>query len=287
MTKFSLGIQSDEFKDSLYNTSLDTMVINEDDLYTLYPQIGDGEEGSIHQYNDTIALKIFMFIEQSLLPNKFKKIEEFAKFENPSFRFPKGLVGYEDEKKEGYFTDLVVTDGKLRTFSDLQFLKDQKQLIEYLLKGDIAIERIHKRGFVIGDVKGDNIMIDINGNPIFTDVDNYAYGDFGFDLYPSRRDWFKNVFKKDCSSVDSDRYVYAMLCLQHFAFGTLLYLARTPQYFKTLIELVDVDKESKDILKLIFSDAEDKPSIGPVLKKIHSEQKILRPNDIQILNRIY
>lgn len=286
MTACSLVSSLEKSKDSIYNTSLNTLLINKQDVYTEYPQIGYGCEGSIHKYNDLIALKIFMFINKESLPNKFKKIEELAKFQDSSFCFPKGLVGYEDEQKEGYFTDLVVTDQGLKDFEDLTYLYDEQRLIEYLLKAESAIERIHKKGFIIGDVKTDNIMIDINDNPRFVDVDNYAFGDYDFDIFPDRREWFKRVFGKDCSPIDSDRYLYAMVCLQYFAYGTLLHSA-TPRYFKTLIELMDIDSEAKDILRVIFSDAQDKPYIGPVLQKIHPGQKLLQPNDIQILNRIY
>jgi|GEM_PF-6751574 len=275
------------YNESLYNTTLEILKIQRSNLYKIYPQIGYGDEGSVHKYDDLTALKIFMFIKKELLPNKYKKLEVFGKYRDESFCFPKGLVGYEDEQKEGYFTDLVITDGKLKTFDQLTFLKDIRQLIKYLLKANVAIERIHKEGFIIGDVKSDNIMIDIHGNPRFVDVDNYAFEDFDFDVFPGRRDWFKRIFGKDCSPVDSDNFLYAMMCLQYFAYGTLLDQARTPTYFNTLIKLLDIDLESKEILKIIFSDAENKPSIGPVLKKINPEVKILTKNDIQILNRIY
>lgn len=62
---------------------------------------------------------------------------------------------------------------------------------------------------------------------------------------------------------------------------------RDPRYFETLIKLINIDSESKDILRTIFSDAENKPYIGQVLRKISPEQKLLQSNDIQILNLIF
>lgn len=277
-----------DLKGSLYDTSLPTLLIKKDNLYNKYPQIGFGDEGSVHRYKEFLALKIFVFIKAKYYKeNKFKKIEEIAKIKDPSFCFPLGLVGFENELKEGYFMDLVITGDGLRTFDDLKGLKDIKKLIEYLLKGDTAIERIHKKGIIIGDIKGDNIIIDENGNPRFVDTDNYAYGDFDFDVFPDRRKRFKKIFGKDCSDADSDKFIYAMLCLTRLAPGIFFNISTTPKYLKVLVELLNVDPESRDILEAILSDAEDKPYIGPVLRKINPEQPLLDAVDINRLNRIY
>lgn len=275
-----------EYKEAVFYTNVKTLKIKNSDLYKKYPQIGYGDESSIHKYNKLTALKIFMFLENNLLRNKYKKIEALTKFSDKSFCFPKGLVECENNQKIGYFTKLIITDKKLKTFNDLKYSKDPQKVINYLIKAETAIKRIHKKGFIIGDVKRDNIMIDINEEPKFVDTDNYAFDEFTFDLYPGRRDWFKNVYKKDCSPLDSDKYIYAMMCFQYFSIGTLLHCGSS-NYFNVLIKLLNIDSESKEMLKVIFSDAENKPYITPVLKKINPNEPLLNKKDIRTLNMTF
>lgn len=39
-------------KDDLYNTALPTLIIKERERYKKYPQIGFGDEASVHKYNE-------------------------------------------------------------------------------------------------------------------------------------------------------------------------------------------------------------------------------------------
>lgn len=275
-------------KDDLNNTSLPTLIIEEKKRYKAYQQIGFGDEASIHRYNEQIAFKTFDFIkDKSKLPRKFEKIELLGHLFDPSACFPKGLVGYEDLKKEGYFCDLVKPHAKYKDFDYLQFLKDTRQLLEYIIKADEAIQRFHKMGLVLGDIKGDNIMIDCDGNVKFVDTDNWMYQDYGFDVYPGRADYLKNTFNSYSSPVDNDRFVFAMMALQYFISGDIISLHKTDLYFKKLIEYMDVNQEIKDALRLIFSDAPDKPYIGPILKKINPEQRIISQESIYRINGIF
>lgn len=54
-----------------------------------------------------------------------------------------------------------------------------------------------------------------------------------------------------------------------------------------MIEFMDVSQEVKDGLRLIFSDANEKPYIEPILKKINPEQKIISKESIYRINRIF
>ncbi|MDD4110988.1 MAG: hypothetical protein PHS54_05525 [Clostridia bacterium] len=277
--------KNDKYEEDIFDTKLNTLKIKKCDLYEKYPPIGHGAESHVYKYDNSTALKIFKELQKKL-SNKYKKIEALTKFSDESFCFPKGLVTYANNRKMGYFTDLVITKNKLKTFNDLDSLEDNQKLIDYLVKAEDSIKRIHKKGFIIGDIKRDNIMIDINENPKFVDTDNYAFDNFTFDLYPVRRDWFKQVYKKNCSPIDSDKYIYAMMCLQYFSMGTLLHYGSS-KYFEVFIKLLNIDSEAKEILNLVFSDAKDKPYITPVLKKINPNEPLLRDNDIQTLNRTF
>lgn len=273
-------------KDDLHNTTLPTLIIEEKKRYKDYPQIGFGDEGSVHKYNDQIAFKTFDFISnKEKLPRKFEKMELLGQLYDEAACFPVGLVGYEDKKKEGYYYDLVNPLKECENFGYLQFLKEMKQLVEYIIQADEAIQRFHKMGIILGDIKPNNIMIDCNENVKFVDTDNWIYADYGFDIEPSRASWLNDTFKKKFAMIDNDRFVFAIMALQYFVKGTII--NRSDEYFKKMIEWMNTSQEVKDGLRLILSDADEKPYIGSVLKKINLEQKILSKEAIYKLNRIF
>ena len=276
-------------KDNLLNTELPKIVIDKSKLYHEYPQIGFGSESSVHKYNDSIAFKTFIFFpDKSKLDRKFEKIEVLGKIYDEAACFPIGLIGYKDLKKEGYYCELVTSNNseKIKDFDHLGFLKDSKKILEYIIKADEAIKRFHKMGFVLGDIKGDNIMIDQRGNVKFVDTDNWKYEDYEFDLEPDRIHWLRNAFHKKCSLVDNDKYVYAMLALQFFLDGTIISYGQNDRYFIELIKSLNVSKGVKEGLRLILSDSVNKPYISDVIKDINVEEGIIKKEDIYRLNKI-
>lgn len=275
-------------KDDLYNTHLPILIIEKIKKYKEYPQIGFGDEASVHKYNNQIAFKTFDFIQdKDKLPRKFEKIELLGQLHDPAACFPIGLVGYEDKKKEGYYCDLVNPLKKYKDFEYLQYLKDMRQLLGYIIQADEAIQRFHKIGLILGDIKSNNIMIDSNGNVKFCDTDNWMFNGYGFDVNPDRVNWLNETFNKKFSLIDNDRFVFAMMAIQYFVDGSVISIHKSDEYFKKMIELMDVSQEVKDGLRLIFSDAIEKPYVGPILKKINPEQKILSKEAIYRINRIF
>lgn len=102
----------DEFR--LYNTSLPTLKIDYKDLQG-YRHLGSGDEGYVKAYDEKTAIKIFTYFESPLKKSlKFRKIEVLGKIEDPAFMFPKGLVSFEDARKEGYFMDLVIPNDEVK-----------------------------------------------------------------------------------------------------------------------------------------------------------------------------
>ena len=77
------------------------------------------------------------------------------------------------------------------------------------------------------------------------------------------------------------------MAIQYFIDGDIIRLHHSDVYFKKLIEFMDVSQEVKDGLRLIFSDANEKPYIGPILKKINPEQKIISKEAIYRINSIF
>ena len=272
-------------KDSIYNTSLPIIVIDDNKRFSKYPQIGYGEEGSVHKYDKKKAIKVFEFFEnREKLTQKFKKIEELARIKDKSFCFPIGLVGYLDLKKEGDYMDLVNSMENCKDFSELSNLKNIKKILEYILMADKAMERIHKRGIILGDIKEDNIMIDKTGQVKFIDTDNYAYGEYDFDIVPCRSKWLYETFGKEATRVDNDIFVFSMMALEHLTGITNIKKNKSDEYFCELIKSLNVSSEVKDGLRIILSDAPNKPYVGKVLKKVNFDEKLLSSIDICRLN---
>lgn len=271
-------------KDSIYHTGLPIIVIDENKRFSKYPQIGYGEEGSIHKYDNKKAIKVFEFFEdREKIENKFMKIEELARLKDKSFCFPQGLVGYLDLKKEGYFMELVKPMERCKDFSELYQLKNVKKILEYLMMADKAMERIHKKGIIIGDVRDQNIMIDKCGEIKFIDTDNYQYGDYDYDLVPSRSKWLEHTYGKETTGIDNDIFVYTMMALQSFM--PAHYRGRKSiQYFYELVDLLAVSSEVKEGFRLILSDAPNKPYVHKVLKMINPEEGIISPTAITKLS---
>ena len=275
-------------KDDLHNTKLPTLVIEGKKRYREYPQIGFGDEGSIHKYNEKIAFKTFDFIsDKGKLPRKFEKIEVLGQIQDEAACFPIGLVGYEDQKKEGYFYEYVHPLEKYKDFEQLQFLKDVRQLLGYIIQADEAVQRFHKMGFILGDIKGNNIMLNREGKVKFVDTDNWMYGEYGFDVDPGRAHYLKKTYHRDFSMQDNDRFVFAMMAIQYFVDGSVIRLHQSDDYFRIMIECMRVSPEVKEGLRQIFSDADHKPYIGPILTKMDPDQKILTKEDVYRLNRIF
>ena len=272
-------------KDDLYNTDLPTLMIKKNNNYN---KIGLGAEGTVYKYNTQLALKFFNFFkDRNSYMKKFEKIELLSKLKDPNACFPIGLVGYEDEKKEGYFYEFIDTTYGYKNFELLNFLNDLKQVLEFVIEADLAIQRFHKMGIILGDIKGDNIMINNNNDVKFIDTDNWMYNGYEFDLIPGRATWLSDTFKKEFSSIDNDKFVFAIMAVQYFVEGSIIRLHKSDNYFKNLIKFMNVSEYAKDGLRLIFSDAKDKPYIGPILKEINPHEKILSKEAIYKINRSF
>lgn len=274
-------------KVDLCNTTLPILTV-EKKCYKEDFQIGVGDEASVYKYNDQFAFKIFdLNSNEETLLKKFEKIELLGKLRDPNACFPVGLVVNEDGKKEGYYYELVNFLENFKDFNHLLFLKDTRKIMDYLIKADEAIQRFHKMGITLGDIKGDNIMIDCDGNVKFIDTDNWMYNGYGFDIEPCRIHWLNTIFNGKFSLIDNDKFIFAMMAIQYFIEEVIISLYRSDICFKNLIEFMDVSCEVKDGLRLIFSDAKEKPYIGPILKKIDPEQKILTKHAIDHLKGVF
>lgn len=254
-------------------TSIPIIIANKFELGTKYPKIGNGDEGSVYNYNYKYALKTFSLFSAmeyfygEQLKRKFAKVEAMTLLKDEAFCYPIGLLQSDETTKKGCFFDLVHYDEGIKDFNYLKQLKDEKRILEYLLKADEAIQRAHKKGIIIGDIKENNIMIDINDNIKFVDTDNYAYQDFDFDLAPVRSKSLEMIYGHPFSRIDNDIFVFSMIALKLLTHDDSFSFSINKDYLTQLIGRLNISAEVKDGLKIIFSDAENKPYISHVLKK--------------------
>ena len=159
---------------------------------------------------------------------------------------------------------LVDTKEDMETFAYLLVLRDQRKKLEYFIKADEAMQRIHKLGIAIGDIRENNILIDKNDNPVFIDTDNYSYFDSKYNFDDIRLHWLEMIYHKKFSKMDIDKYLYALMIMDTFSYYANLYEMQSDEFFEDYISLLNVDNETKEGLRLIFSDSHDKPYIRQI-----------------------
>lgn len=276
-------------KEDLLDTSLPKMIIDKNKLYSEYKEIGSGGEGRVFKYNSSLVLKDFAFLEYYLgeTKQKFLKIEKLAKLRDESFCFPIGIFGYSDMKKEGYYTQLVNYNDNYKDFNCIGNNFGNKDIFRCMIKASKSMERIHQLGVALGDIRGENIMIDKDFNPKFVDTDNYSYANYDFDVADCNTEWLSNTFHKKFSMYENDKYVFAILLMKYFVPEISLWLVQSDEFYKKFISLMNVSSEIKDGWRMIFSDSYNKPYPHQVLEKMNCKKKILSNKNIEFLKNNY
>ena len=278
---------------SLKRYSMPVITLTASEL-EMYPQIGEGSEGIVKNFLNTYAIKIY-YNGLNLSKNKIKKLQTLSKLQDDSFCFPVGLFESfcltHRGPINGLFTNIINHHSEYRDLEDLYYIIYKKSSVDtlkylrkaliYLEKADQAMKRIHQKGVIVGDIHSSNIMINDNDEPIFIDTDNYSYGKFDFDYYPWRASLLGKAFECNPSKIDSD--IYAFSCMAFNLLIPIFEIDCHKEFYQKLVELLDVKKEVKDGLELIFSDAEKKPYISEILPKINFSQTLLTEENIETL----
>ena len=270
-------------------TNLLVKNIEEKEFYNTSILLGEGSEGKVYQKDD-LAYKIFHLNSlRKILRCKYQKIEILSKLSDPSFCFPTGLCSFSDDYIKGYFMPLIKTD-KYQNMGELLYKSnDLPKMIECLSKVSDAIERLHKLGLTIGDIRPTNIILNQNEEPIFVDTDNYAFGGLDYDLDLRCTCYLYEIYHKFFTYEDIDRFLLGILAIQPFLEGTVIesqiLMQHDDAYFQNLIHYMHIDSEYKDALRLIFSDSPNKPYIGPILKRINPTERIFKYQDASKINK--
>ena len=241
--------------------------INKRNLGIKYTCIGVGDEGRVFRYDDNIAFKIYHCNQysQNKIKKIYKKVCEMFEEDIDSFCFPRGFVT-QGRKVIGFFFEHVEYNEGLRDFDDLEDCDNTSEVLNYILQADRAIQEAHEKGIIIGDIKGDNIMINQEGLIKFIDTDNYIYHDYDFNIAPSRFHWLNIMYEHNNDPIDNDIFVFSLMTLFLLTKDPVFILHHNKTLLDRTISCLDVDSEIKDGLQLIFSDAHNKPYIGDILK---------------------
>ena len=250
---------------------LPTIVISD---YLQYKFLGHGAEGIVVKYDEKTALKILNSCRYSeeKIEKKLEKIELLGQLSDESACFPKGIIKDEEGKKIGYTLNLVNPHPETKNFEELAKLKQLKEKLLYIIQASRDIERFHKTGLVLGDISGENIMIDENGKIRFIDTDNWMFGGYKFDIESNRMEILKKRYSKKLCLEDNDRFLLALLAIEIIQ-GNKIGRIPSDKEFGNIIEKLKVSKETKDGLRSIFSDAHDKPYIGEILSALSEKEE--------------
>lgn len=242
--------------------------INVDKLNDKYKRIGRGCEGKIYRYNSKYSLKIFHNREFKM--DQLQKISAMFNEKDPSFCFPMGFVKDYDGNILGYYTELVKYYKALKDFNSLERYDDLSLIIDYIIQADNAIRRAHDNRIILGDIKGDNIMINKKGIIKFVDTNNYKYKDFDFNLKPINSMYLNRAYKNN-NLKDNDIFIFSLFSLflltKNYVFSGL----SSAKAYNRTINKWDINGELKEGLELIFSDYENKPYFGDILKLFTEE----------------
>lgn len=242
--------------------------INVDKLNDKYKRIGRGCEGRIYRYNHKYSLKIFHNREFKM--DQLQKISAMFNENDPSFCFPIGFVKDYDGNILGYYAELVKYYKSLKDFNSLERYDNLSLIIDYIIQADDAIRRAHDNRIILGDIKGDNIMINKKGIIKFVDTNNYKYKDFDFNLKPINSMYLNRAYKNN-NLKDNDIFIFSLFSLflltKNYVFSGL----SSAESYNRTINKWDINRELKEGLELIFSDYENKPYFGDILKLFTEE----------------
>lgn len=254
----------------------DTLVVTDGELYQQGKMLGRGDEGSVFNYRDRYAIKIFTRYKaldsKVKLERKLRKISAMFEQDDPNVAFPMGYVSSNGREIDGYYTRLVAGERHLKDFDDVAKLRDIRKQILLLKKGEEVLKRLHKQDIILGDIKEDNILLDGNENPVYIDTDNYKYKKHFFDLIPTRAGVLYQQFGGPLNYEDNDKLLYAIMALHMLTRDKRFSHRALAQDIQEAAREAATDRESREALEIIFSDATDKPYVGSVLEKVRDRR---------------
>lgn len=275
----------------MYNVleDINILIIDEHNLDNLYVELGRGREGIVYKYNDNLAIKILKKEEVDI-----SDITERIKFwiniktKVRNVIFPEHVVVNTKNQIIGYSMKLI-SFNKYKSFFNLFECKNNDEFINYFEKIQETLKELHKNNIFVGDFNPNNIMINSDNVPIFIDTINYANEKYSF-LHESYNSLiFEKIFKIKCSNLDNDKFMFAFLFLTFFvSFEDLEIAFEDANYFKIIINNLDISDSSKNILNKIFSIESNKYYLEDVFEDFKKNEHFKYDNKFgKIINKIF
>ena len=247
------------------------IIINRYDLFDNHQLIGEGDEGLVFNYDDKYAVKMFRDCDNRSqlvkLRLKLMKLKEMMSIHDDNINLPLGFVSFDGENVHGIYSRLI-KHNKLFDFNDLTLINDKSERARYLIEGDNILQRIHEKGFIVGDVKPDNIMINDLDEVVYIDCDNYKYKNYLFDTIPTRAGFYFRVYGHDLAYQDNDKLVYTIMALELLTGDEAFNVRQNHEGLIRAVKRLNLDSDVERELREIISPKRDKPYVGETIKKM-------------------
>lgn len=271
------------------STNNNYIIIEENKLGNQYIEIGSGREGIVYKYNDALAIKIFKKdeIDFSNIRERLKYLID-TEIKVNNVVFPKHVVINSSNEILGYSMKLIKFN-KYKSFFNLYECKNNEEFINYFKQIQDTMKELHKNNIFIGDFNPNNIMIDKDNKPLFIDTINYATEKYGF-LHESYNSLiYEKLFKEKCSKLDNDKFMFSFLFLTFFiSFEDLEIAIKDANYFKIIIEKLDISNSSKQILNKIFSTENNKDYLDEIFEEFKKKEHLKFDNKFgKIMKRLF
>lgn len=239
--------------------------------------IGFGGEAEVYRLDENSVVKIFDTENPLTLKNKYNKIHLLNAMPLTDFVLPQKLVIDKNDNFIGYTMDYVKPGPKIKRFEQLDnkspYSLDFK--IAYLLRLESLIKTAHQAGIVMADISCCNSLIDETGTVKIIDTDNFKIGNYNCDVTSI---YTKNYQANVSNIIDenTDKYSFGLLALELLSPG----ISVRPFLFSTtkenslfqLINILDMNNETRESFYELFSDSKPKAYIGSSLKLLADNQ---------------
>ena len=150
--------------------------INDIDFSTLQKSKNQGTKSILYENGD-FCIKILNSLYDKEKKELYRKFLEMDGISINGVILPKTLIVLND-KLEGYIMDNFKNSTNLIDYFGCNRYVNCKDIFKAVKKTSLILKSIHENGIICQDLSFDNILIDINGNIKYCDIDGCTYKDF-------------------------------------------------------------------------------------------------------------
>ncbi|MBE6138745.1 MAG: hypothetical protein E7173_03270 [Firmicutes bacterium] len=179
--------------------------INLDALQRLSHQ---GATASVYRY-DTTCIKILNHMCDDEREKLYGKLLDMDGLTIDNVILPKGLI-IKDGELFGYWMDYFPNSKCLTDRFTTQYINTER-LFQCIVKASYILREIHASGIICQDVSFENILVDVNGNVAFCDLDACIYKEHTSSIIPRLMCNFFYDYRNEVLSASQNMDRVAML----------------------------------------------------------------------------